>query len=148
MLRHAFVAVFLLVEVVLVATAGVRADRSYGFRMFPEASTVSVHVARRLDGGRLVPLEQGRWEAKDCSGGRHKLAWGRLVRPPAPSRLDAELGAPYGVEASVAEARGALEYVAAHTPEDCETRALVADVTTRKNGGPPELVTLEASRTP
>jgi hypothetical protein len=146
--RRAFVAVFLIVEAALVATAGLRADRSYGFRMFPEASTVSVHVSRRLDGGRLVPLQAGRWDAKDCGGAGHRLAWGKMVRPPAPWRLDAELGAPYGVEASLEEARGALDYVASHTPEDCETRALVAEVTTRKNGGPPSVVTFEAARSP
>ncbi len=147
-LRRAFVAVFLVVDAALIGTAGLRADRSYGFRMFPEASTVSVHVSRRLDGGRVAPIEGGRWEAMDCAGSRHKLAWSRMVRSPAPWRLDAELGAPYGVEASVAEVRGALDYVATHTPEDCETRALVAEVTTRRNGGPPSVVTFEASRSP
>jgi hypothetical protein len=133
-------------EIVLVATAGMRSDRSYGFRMFPEASSITVHVSRRLDGGRVVPIEGGRWQAHDCSGGIHSFAWGKMVRFPAPWKLDAEVGAPYGVESELHRTSDALRWVAEHTPDDCETRALVAHVVPTKNGRVLDPVDFEVAR--
>ena len=133
-------------EAVLVATAGMRSDRSYGFRMFPEASSIVVHVSRRLDGGRLVPIEGGRWQARDCSGGMQAFRWGEMVRYPAPAQLDAPVGAPYGVESEVHRTREALRWVAEHTADDCETRALVAHVEVRKNGRLLDPVDVEIAR--
>lgn len=133
-------------ELVLVATAGLRSDRSYGFRMFPEASSITVHLSRRLDGGELVPLPAGRWQAHDCSGKVHAFSWGSMVRYPAPWRLDAPVAAPYGVESEVHRTKDALAWVAAHTPEDCETRALVARVLPTKNGRVLEAIDLEVPR--
>jgi hypothetical protein len=132
--RAVFCALFFGSEALLIATAGMRSDRSYGFRMFPEASTLVVHVSRRLDGGRLVPIEGGRWQAHDCAGGVHSFRWGAMVRYPAPSQLDVPVGAPYGVESELHRTRDALTWVTTHTPEDCETRAFVARVEPRKNG--------------
>src|SRR5277367_5022115 len=140
--RALFCVLFFGSEAVLVATAGMRSDRSYGFRMFPEASTIVVHVARRLDGGRVVPIEADRWQAHDCSGGVHSFRWSTMVHSPAPGQLDVPIGAPYGVESELHRTRDALEWVATHTPEDCETRALVARIEPRKNGRP--LATIEA----
>jgi hypothetical protein len=133
-------------ELLLVATAGMRSDRSYGFRMFPESSSITVHVSRRLGDGTLVPVEKGRWRARDCDGEAHDIVWSKMVRSPAPWRLDAPVPAPYGVESEVHRTRDALRWVALHTPEDCETRALVAKVDARRNGRPAEEVDLEASR--
>jgi len=144
--RALFCVVFFGSEAVLVATAGMRSDRSYGFRMFPEASTLVVHVSRRLDGGRLVPIEAGRWQAHDCSGAVHSFRWGEMVRYPAPGQLDVPIGAPYGVESEVHRTRDALTWVAAHTPDDCETRALVARIEPRKNGRMLDPVEWEAAR--
>jgi hypothetical protein len=132
--RALFCVLFFGSEAVLVATAGLRSDRSYGFRMFPEASTIVVHVSRRLDGGLLVPIEGGRWQARDCSGTIHTFRWGDMVRFPAPGRLDVTVGAPYGVESEVHRTRDALAWVTAHTGDDCETRAFVARIEPRKNG--------------
>jgi hypothetical protein len=141
-------AVFFGSEALLVATAGMRSDRSYGFRMFPEASSITVHVSRRLADGTLVPIERGRWHALDCNGGAHDIVWGRMVRPPAPWRLDAAVPAPYGVESEIHRTHDALRWVLDNTPQDCETRALVARVDARRNGRPPEEVDLEADRVP
>jgi hypothetical protein len=132
--RTLFCLAFFGSEVVLVATAGMRSDRSYGFRMFPESSTIVVHVSRRLDGGVLVPIERGTWLAHDCAGGAHTVRWGAMVRSPAPHQLDIPVGAPYGVESEIHRTRDALQWVADHTPEDCETRALVARIEPRRNG--------------
>jgi hypothetical protein len=144
--RAVFCVLFFGSEAALVATAGMRSDRSYGFRMFPETSYVDVHVSRRLDGGRLVPIEAGRWQAHDCSGGVHAFVWDKMVRSPAPSRLDAHVGAPYGVESEVERTRDALRWVADHTPDDCETRALVAHVEPVRNGRPLDPIDLEVAR--
>ena len=141
-------AVFFGSELLLVATGGMRSDRSYGFRMFPESSSITVHVSRRLADGTLVPIEKGRWSARDCNGEAHDIVWGRMVRSPAPWRLDAPVAAPYGVDSELHRTRDALRWVLDHTPQDCETRALVARVDTRRNGHPPEVVDFEASRGP
>ncbi|HEY6461582.1 MAG TPA: hypothetical protein VIY73_15550 [Polyangiaceae bacterium] len=135
-------------ELLLIATAGMRSDRSYGFRMFPESSMVEVHVSRRLGDGRTVPIEAGRWQAHDCAGGVHAFSWGRMVRFPAPSRLDAPVGAPYGVESEIHRTRDAVAWVAAHTPQDCETRALVARVVPTRNGQALDAVDFEVTRAP
>jgi hypothetical protein len=141
-------ALFFGAEALLVATAGMRSDRSYGFRMFPESSSITVHVSRRLSDGTLVPIERGRWEARDCEGASHAFVWGKMVRSPAPFRLDAPVGAPYGVESEIHRTSDALRWVLDHTPDDCETRALVARVEARRNGRQAYDVDLEAVRAP
>ena len=141
--RVALCAAFFGSEALLIATAGMRTDRSYGFRMFPETSFVDVHLVRRLDGGRLAPVEGERWQARDCGGAVHAYAWGKLVRYPAPWKLDARIGAPYGVESAVDRTRDAMRWVAQHTPDDCETRALVAHVERVRNGRDLEPVDIE-----
>lgn len=133
-------------EIVLIATAGLRSDRSYGFRMFPESSSIRVHVSRRLDDGRVLPIEGGRWQAHDCSGGVHAFSWPKMVRFPAPWKLDAEVGAPYGVESEIHRARDATRWVADHTTEDCETRALVVHIVPTRNGTVLDPVDFEVAR--
>jgi len=144
--RAWFCAIFFGGELLLVATAGLRTDRSYGFQMFPEASTVRMRIDRRLDGGRVVPIEQGRWQARDCAGGEHTFVWRQMVHSPAPAALGVPVGAPYGVDNEVQRARDALRWVADHTPDDCETRALVAHVDRTRNGQALDPVELEAAR--
>ncbi|HEY8089384.1 MAG TPA: hypothetical protein VIF09_16100 [Polyangiaceae bacterium] len=133
-------------ELVLVATAGMRSDRSYGFRMFPEASTIRMHLARRAADGRVIPVEAGRWQAHDCSGGVHAFSWGAMVRFPAPARLDVEVGAPYGVESELHRARDAVQWVADHTPDDCETRGFVVHAVPTRNGTVLDAVDFEVPR--
>jgi len=144
--RTAFAALFLAGQAALIATAGLRADHSYAFRMFEESSTVRVRVFRVLDDGGLLPVENEAWEARDCAGAPHRFAWGDYVRWPAPSRLDTTVLAPYGVAAALAEARGAVEWIAAHTRDDCQTLAWRAEVTTRRNGARAETVTFTVER--
>lgn len=141
--RTIFCALFFGSEALLVATAGMRSDRSYGFRMFPEASAITVHLSRRMESGDLVPVQAARWQARDCSGAVHSFSWGKMVHYPAPWRFDAPVDAPYGVESEVHRTRDALAWVAAHTPEDCETRAFVAHVVPAKNGRVLDAIDLE-----
>jgi hypothetical protein len=143
--RTAFVAAFLAGQAVLIATAGGRSDRSYGFRMFPETSAIVVHVSRRLDDGREVPIVGGRWEARDCSGAARTFQWNKMIRPPGPARLDVPIGAPYGVDSGIERTRDALRWVAERSG-DCETRAFVAKVELKKNGVASGSIDLEAAR--
>jgi hypothetical protein len=144
--RAVFCALFFGSEVLLFATAGLRTDRSYGFRMFPEASTITVHVSRRLRDGSVVPVVGGTWTPQGCDGPPHPFVWGKMVRFPAPGRLDALVGAPNGVDNEVQRAHDALAWVAAHTPEDCETRAFVAHVEALRNGQPVAPIDFEVPR--
>jgi hypothetical protein len=143
--RVTLCAVFFGCETLLIATAGMRSDRSYGFRMFPEASSIVLHVSRRLEDGSIVPIEGGWWQARDCNGAVQRFVWGKMVRPPAPWKLDAPVPAPYGVDSEVHRARDALAWVLAHTEQDCETRALIANVTARRNGRPPYEIAFEVA---
>jgi hypothetical protein len=140
-------AIFFGSEAVLIATAGMRTDHSYGFRMFPESSFVVVHLSRRLDDGRLVAVgKNGHWDAHDCAGTSHPFDWGKMVLWPATSKLDANFGAPYGIENQVQRTRDAMQWVADHTPDDCETRAFVATVDAHRNGRTPYPIELEVIR--
>ena len=84
-----------------------------------------------------------------CSLRRAAMLWGSATDwsgNPAPGQLDMPIGAPYGVESEVHRTRDALTWVAAHTPDDCETRALVARIEPRKNGRMLDPVEWEAAR--
>jgi hypothetical protein len=144
--RALFCALFFGGEALLVATADLRSDRSYGFRMFPESSMITVHLSRRMTDGSLVPVEQARWHAVDCSGDVHTFIWGKMVRAPAPFLLDRPVGAPYGVDSEIHRTKDAMQWVLDHTPEDCETQGFVASVDARRNGRAPYTVSVEASR--
>jgi hypothetical protein len=145
--RTGFAAAWLAVQAGLIATAGGRPDRALGFRMFAESGTVQLHVERVLDDGGLIPIGgDGAWEARDCAGELHRFEWGRMVGYPAPWALERELHAPYGADAGAAQARAALEWVAAHTPDDCQTLAFRARVDVRRNGGVPERHQLTVER--
>jgi hypothetical protein len=144
--RTLVLAVFFGGEALLIATAPLRTDRSYGFRMFPEASSITLHVQRRLGSGELVDLTDGRWTAKDCQGSEHPFVWSKMVLSPAPARFDRSVSAPYGTENEVQRAADALRWVSDHTPTDCETRAFVVRVEQRKNGRPLSDVSFEVAR--
>jgi hypothetical protein len=144
--RAAFCALFFGSEFVLIATAGLRSDRSYGFRMFPESSSITVHISRRLADGTVVPVDNGRWQAGDCAGESHAIVWGKMVRFPAPARLDGPVGAPYGVESEIHRTKDALAWVLDHIPDDCETVGLTARIEARRNGRDPDESSLEVTR--
>jgi hypothetical protein len=127
-------ALFFGCETALVATAGLRSDRSYGFRMFPESSSVTVHLSRLRADGTVTPIEEGQWQTHDCQGQPHVVRWETMVRAPAPWRLNASVPAPYGVDSEIHRTRDAMQWVLDHTPEDCETQGLVAKIDVRRNG--------------
>ena len=142
-MRVAFAAAWIAVQVGLVVSAGWRADGIFGFRMFPEASTLQIQLARVTSGGqRSAP--GGEWSARDQSGQLRHFAWRDRVRDPVLSSLDVRVFAAYGAATQVARLQRALDDVVDHIPEDEETLRLVAQVTVWRNGRDPVTTTLES----
>jgi hypothetical protein len=139
--RAAFAACWIAAQAVLVLTGGARADGAFAFRMFPEASTVEIHLGRVI-GGAVVAVPGGGWSARDASGQLRHFAWADRVRDPVLSRLDERVFASYGADAQLARLQRALDDVADHVPEDGEKAQLRADVTVWRNGRGPEQVVL------
>lgn len=141
--RVAFAAAWLAGQGALVLTGGSRPDGVFAFRMFPEASTIEVHLARDV-GGATVPAPGGEWSARDASGQLRHFSWHDRVRDPVLGAVDARVFASYGAAGQLARLQRALDDVADHVPEDGETRRLRATVTVWRNGREPETVTLES----
>ncbi len=131
-LRIVFAVVWLAVQGVLVATSGQRADGAFGFRMFSESSKMKLALYREVDGARRH-VEAGRWSALGPDGAIHRLTW--YDRVPAPYwPFEQEMHASYGAAAQLSRLQFALDDVAAHIPQDDETRRLVLEVTLKRNG--------------
>ena len=137
--KVAFATVYVAGQGALVLTAGQRPDRAFGFRMFPEASTLEVSLWREAGAGR-IPVRDGIWYAKDSAGRSRRFDGHDRVREPALGTFDRVLFASYGVDAQLARLHAALDDVATHVPDDAETRSLGLDVAVRKNGRDPEAV--------
>ena len=84
--------------------------------------------------GRRIPIEGG-WAGYE---------WNELVGLPALNNPSHERHASNGVDATVDYLDQALDWVAAHTPNDTETRYLEATVTTVRNTHPPETTVLRS----
>jgi hypothetical protein len=152
--RTLFAAAWILGQLGLVVTADARPDHAFGFRMFQESSTIQVHLAREVDadtghGTVLVPVVNGTWIARDHVGTLHRFNWKDRVQEPALSAFDRTFHASYGADAQTERLRAALDDVAAHTlslRDDAEAKALVLEVTVRKNGREPKTVTMRSPR--
>jgi hypothetical protein len=149
--RVAFAALWLAGQAALVITAGRRADASFGFRMFSESSTIAVALSRVVEapsghGTVSAKVADGAWSARDRDGTLHRIRWRDRVLEPELGTFDVTMHASYGEAAQLERLRAALDDVATHTPEDAETRALVLDVTVRKNGGEPRVIHVERAR--
>jgi hypothetical protein len=142
-LRVAFAALWIGGQVALVLSAGARPDHIFGFRMFPEASTLEIHLWRDTAGG-ADHVPRGEWSARDASGQLRHFSWHDRVRDPILSALDMRVFASYGVDAQLARLEHALDDVADHVPEDAETRDLRAEVVVRRNGGAPQTVSIRS----
>lgn len=146
--RFAFAVGWIGLQGALILTANRRPDGAFGFRMFSESTTMKVVLYREIaadDGGRTrVHVDDGTWSARDASGRLRRFSWYDRVWPSL-GVFDHEIPAAYGEAAQLARLQAALDDVASHIPDDADTRRLVLDVTIRKNGHEPHLVTL-ASR--
>lgn len=141
--RWAFSAAWIGGQLALVATGGLRADGAFGFRMFPESTTIAIHLDREVGCKRTIaPVVAGEWTAKSEHGIERRFAWTDRVDDPVLSHLDVTMHAAYGKAAQLARLQAALDDVATHDPDDAETCRFVATVTVRRNGGEPETITL------
>jgi hypothetical protein len=128
--RVAFAAAWIAGQAALILSAARRPDHAFGFRMFPEASTIEIHLSRETEGGSLE-APRGEWSA-----------WRHRVRDPILASVDTRVFASYGVDAQLARLQRALDDVADHLPDDAETLRVRADVVVRRNGRDPTTVTL------
>ena len=99
--RVVFAGAWIALQASLVLSAAWRPDGAFGFRMFPEASTIEVHLERDV-GGTFVPVTSGGWSARDAAGQLRHFAWRDRVRDPVLSRLDVRAFAAYGADAQLA----------------------------------------------
>jgi hypothetical protein len=129
----------------LIVTAAWRPDHVFGFRMFPEASTIEIRLQRELETG-LVAAPGGEWAARGPDNQLRHFSWHDRVRDPVLGSLDTRVFASYGVDGQMARLQRALDDVADHMPEDAETIRLRASVAASKNGGEPMALTLESHR--
>jgi hypothetical protein len=134
--RVVFAAVWIGGQAALVLTGSRREDHILSFRMFPEASTLEIHLSRVTAGG-VVPLPRGEWTVAGPGGDVRHFSWHDRVRDPVLSALDTRVFASYGVDAQLARLQRALDDVEAHLDGDRETIRLRADVMVSKNGREP-----------
>jgi hypothetical protein len=146
-MRTAFAASWIALQAALILTAPSRPDRIFGFQMFPEASTMEVHLLRDV-GGTEVSVSKGEWMARDPAGAPRAWSWNDRVRDPILGRLDTRVFASYGIGTQLARLARALDDVADHIPEDTETVRLVARVDYSYNGREQNTVTLSSHRRP
>ncbi|HET8756203.1 MAG TPA: hypothetical protein VFM58_09340 [Solirubrobacteraceae bacterium] len=126
------VALFTTVVVVQLAfiVAGYSSDhKTFAFQMFPEASTWRADVVRVTADGRRVPVSEP-WAG---------YRWDELVPGSALTYPSVRHHADAGLANQLAFLRSALDYVAAHTPRDHETRYYEARVTAWHNDDPPRV---------
>jgi hypothetical protein len=134
LLRRTVVVTVVVLQIALVVRAYWAPHKEFGYQMFPEASAWQADIVRVTDDGRRVSVEQPwygyRWNQLVDDRG---LTW-PWVRHHADAGLDNQL-------AFLAEA---LDWVAANTPRDTETRYLEAVVTTWFNMRGPETTTMRS----
>lgn len=133
--RRLVVLLVVATQLALVVRGYSSAHRELAFQMFPEASTWQADVVRVTTDGRRVSV------AEPWAGYR----WDELVTMPSLQHPDVRQHADAGARSQVAYLAAALDWVAAHTPDDGETRYLEATVTTwHNNVDAPEVVVLRS----
>jgi hypothetical protein len=140
--RLLFAAAWIATQLVLILTADRRPDGAFGFRMFPDSSSIKVVLYREVEGEEgqrtQVHVEDGVWSARDAGGMVRRFSWYERVRSPYWA-FDREMHASYGAAAQLVRLQSAVDDVATHIPDDAETRRLVLEVTVRRNGREPVL---------
>ena len=148
--RVVFAAAFLALQLVLIATAGARPDRVFGFQMFNASADIRIALLRRVrtpsGGERLVPIRRGAWTARDAQGALREFRWSDYVQDSMLQGSDVRVHARYGADAQLHHLQHALQYVARTVDSDHETRAFVARVMVWDNGRPRAPIELEAVR--
>jgi hypothetical protein len=147
--RAVFAGAYLLAQAGLIATAFLRPDKVFAFQMFNESSTIAIALSRRVekpDGTVVTMPTNGVWWARDRAGAEHPHDWAARVRDSNLVTLGRPVHASYGADAQLFRLQRALDDVMAHSTDDVETRALVADVEVRRNGKSPVHVRLVSAK--
>jgi hypothetical protein len=132
--RAVFLAV-IVVQLFFVVRAYWAPHKEFGYQMFPEASSWQADIVRVTADGERVPIEEP-WSG---------YQWNQLIQTRG-------LGSPWnrhhadaGLDNQLAFLREALDYVAANTPRDTETRYYEATVTTWYNMRGPKTTTMRSA---
>jgi hypothetical protein len=141
--RVVFATAWIVAQAALVLTASRRSDHVFGFRMFPEASTLEIHLARVTEAG-TIPAPRGEWAARDDAGQLRHFSWRDRVRDPVLEAIDVPRFASYGLDAQLARLARALDDAADHIDQDHETVQLRAEVTVSRNGREPRVIVLDS----
>jgi hypothetical protein len=121
-------------QVALVARGYWSDHKQFAFQMFPESSTWRASVVRVTGDGRRVPIESP-WAG---------YRWDELVRGRGLNHPAIRHHADAGLDNQLAFLGAALDWIAANTPRDRETRYLEATVTTWHNADPPRVAVLRS----
>lgn len=133
--RLIVVAAFVVLQLGFVVRSYWAPHKEFGYQMFPEASTWRADIVRVTNDGRRIPIdvEWSGYRWNDLAGVRG------LGSPWREHHADA------GLDNQLAFLDEALDWVAANTPADTETRFLEAEVTTSRNGRPAETNTIRST---
>jgi hypothetical protein len=131
--RIAFVGVIAL-QLTFIVRAYWAPHKEFGFQMFPEASDWQANIVRVTDDGRRIPVDQP-WDGYQWS----ELAPDRGLSTPWRRRH-----ADAGLDNQVQFLKEALDWIAANTPNDHETRYYEATVTTWYNLRGPKMRVLRS----
>jgi hypothetical protein len=137
--RVAFAAVWLAAQALLIATAELRPEHAFAFRMFSEGTTAELQLSRVTFDGTIEPAARGAWWTRDRRGVRRRLAVRDYIDAPELSTFEVPTPAAYGRAAELSRLGYALDDVVARLGDDDATTAqLVVDITLRRSGAPPE----------
>jgi len=143
--RVVFAVVWLGAQATLIATARLRPEHSFGFRMFSESTTVEMHLSRRTFDGDVVSEDRGGWWTRTRSGARIHLSMRDYIDAPELSFYDSRMPAAYGEAAEMARLQVALDDTLARLGDDDRTTAaFIVDVKLRRGGRPPVDVRIES----
>lgn len=128
----------LALHVGLIVRAEWDSHKLFGFRPFNESDTWQVTLVRLLDDGRQVPIHDESW----------RYDWDELVGPGALRSPGRTRHASGGAAENVDFLQRAMVWVLDHIPEDHETVALVATVTSFHNAEGPTVRMIRRDREP
>jgi hypothetical protein len=132
--RRVVVVAVVMAQLALVARGYWSDHKEFAFQMFPESSTWRADVFRVTADDRRLPVE-GAWAG---------YRWDELVQDRGLRYPSLRHHADAGLDNQLAFLDAALDWVAANTPRDRETRYLEARVTAWHNDDPPQTEVLRS----
>jgi len=127
--RRVIVLAVVLLQLGFIARGYWADHKEFAFQMFPESSTWRATLFRVTADGERVPIDRP-WFG---------YRWEDMVRDRGLSYPQYRHHADAGLDNQLAFLRAALDWVAANTPRDNETRYLEARVTAWHNDDPPRV---------